>query len=128
MRLAPLKAGALQRPAKGCVANSSCCAASHRNRRRAARLACPGTGPSWRQIQYGSAKQAISDRLRFAFMYEKGIAVAPFTQACNGGVCIAQPNSQKLDSLGDRLMYRLAYRVFGDHASMVVNHSVAAGS
>jgi hypothetical protein len=56
------------------------------------------------------------------------IAVAPFTQACNGGVCIAQPNSQKLDSLGDRLMYRLAYRVFTDHASMVVNHSVAAGS
>jgi hypothetical protein len=56
------------------------------------------------------------------------IAVAPFTQACNGGVCIAQPNSQKLDSLGDRLMYRLAYRMFGDHASMVVNHSVTAGS
>jgi hypothetical protein len=43
-------------------------------------------------------------------------------------VCIAQPNSQKLDSLGDRLMYRLAYRMFGDHASMVVNHSVTAGS
>ena len=56
------------------------------------------------------------------------IAVAPFTQACNGGVCIVQPNSQKLDSLGDRLMYRLAYRMFGDHASMVVNHSVVAGS
>src|SRR5262249_4423217 len=31
-------------------------------------------------------------------------------------------------SLGDRLMYRLAYRMFGDHASMMVNHSVAAGS
>ncbi len=56
------------------------------------------------------------------------IAVAPFTEACNGGVCIAQPNSQKLDSLGDRLMYRLAYRVFGDHTAMVVNHSVAVGS
>jgi hypothetical protein len=56
------------------------------------------------------------------------IAVAPFTQACNGGACIVQPNSQKLDSLADRLMYRLAYRMFGDHASMVVNHSVLAGS
>jgi hypothetical protein len=56
------------------------------------------------------------------------IAVAAFTQACNGGVCIPQPNSQKLDSLGDRLMYRLAYRMFSDHASMVVNHSVVAGS
>ena len=56
------------------------------------------------------------------------IAVAPFAAACNGGVCIVQPNSQKLDSLGDRLMYRLAYRIFSDHASMVVNHSVTAGS
>jgi hypothetical protein len=57
------------------------------------------------------------------------IAVAPFTEACNGGVCIPQPNSQQLDSLGDRLMYRLAYRVFGgDHNAMVVNHSVMAGS
>src|SRR5436190_10082042 len=56
------------------------------------------------------------------------LAVAPFTPACNGGACIVQPNSQKLDSLGDRLMYRLAYRMFSDHASMVVNHSVTAGS
>ena len=56
------------------------------------------------------------------------IAVAAFAPACNGGACIVQPNSQKLDSLGDRLMYRLAYRMFSDHASMVVNHSVTAGS
>jgi hypothetical protein len=56
------------------------------------------------------------------------LTVTPFTQACNGGACIPQPNNQKLDSLGDRLMYRLAYRMFGDHASMVVNHSVTAGS
>ena len=56
------------------------------------------------------------------------VSVAPFTEACNGGVCIPQPNNQKLDSLGDRLMYRLAYRAFGDHNAMVVNHSVAAGS
>ena len=52
------------------------------------------------------------------------IPVASFGEACGGGTCIAQPNSQQLDSLGDRLMYRLAYRVFSDHASMVVNHSV----
>jgi uncharacterized repeat protein (TIGR01451 family) len=31
-----------------------------------------------------------------------------------------------LDSLGDRLMYRLAYRNFGDHESLVVSHSVVA--
>ncbi len=57
------------------------------------------------------------------------IPVASFSEACNGGACIPQPSTtQRLDSLGDRLMYRLAYRNFGDHEAMVVNHSVGAGS
>jgi hypothetical protein len=43
-----------------------------------------------------------------------------------GGACIPQPSGGSLlDGLGDRLMYRLAYRNFGDHESMVVTHSVA---
>jgi hypothetical protein len=55
--------------------------------------------------------------------------VAGFSTACGGGACIPQPGtSQRLDSLADRLMYRLAYRNFGDHQSWVVNHSVTAGS
>ena len=54
-------------------------------------------------------------------------SVAAFNEACGGGTCIPQPGvTQKLDSLGDRLMYRLAYRNFGDHESLVVTHSVAA--
>ncbi|HET7205799.1 MAG TPA: hypothetical protein VFI95_04385 [Terriglobales bacterium] len=58
------------------------------------------------------------------------IPVASFSAACNGGSCVQQPNtSQKLDSLGDRLMYRLAYRNFaGNHESLVVNHSVRVGT
>lgn len=53
------------------------------------------------------------------------IPVAAFSPACFGGTCIPQSGtSQKLDSLADRLMYRLAYRNFGDHEAMVVNHSV----
>ena len=57
------------------------------------------------------------------------IPVAAFTKACNGGVCVPQSGtSQQLCSLGDRLMYRLAYRNFGDHESLVVTHSVVAGS
>jgi len=57
------------------------------------------------------------------------IGVASFSEACGGGTCIPQSGtSQQLDSLGDRLMYRLAYRNFGDHDALVVNHSVAAGS
>lgn len=46
-----------------------------------------------------------------------------FATACNGGTCIPEPKG-RLDSLGDRLMYRLAYRNFGDHQALVVNHSV----
>jgi hypothetical protein len=58
------------------------------------------------------------------------ISVAPFSAACSaGGACIPQSGtSQKLASLADRLMYRLAYRNFGDHEALVVNHSVTANS
>jgi hypothetical protein len=40
------------------------------------------------------------------------IPVAAFTPACSGGgACIPQPGTkQSLDSLADRLMYRLAYQ------------------
>ncbi|MHB8653914.1 MAG: hypothetical protein ACYDA9_08560 [Terriglobia bacterium] len=58
------------------------------------------------------------------------IPVAPFSEACGGGACIPQSGTkQQLDSLGDRLMYRLAYRHFADgHEALVVNHSVAAST
>jgi hypothetical protein len=57
------------------------------------------------------------------------LAAASFSPACGGGTCIPQPSTtQKLDSLADRLMYRLAYRNFGDHEAMVVNQSVTAGT
>jgi hypothetical protein len=57
------------------------------------------------------------------------IAVSSFIGACSGGgTCIPQlGTNQKLDSLADRLMYRLAYRNFGDHESLVVNHSIDNG-
>ena len=55
--------------------------------------------------------------------------VAKFSEACGGGTCIPQPGtSQQLDSLGDRLMYRLSYRRFSNHESLFVNHSVAVNS
>jgi hypothetical protein len=61
------------------------------------------------------------------------IPVAPFDFPCQNGdkqiSCIMQPgdSAQKLDSLGDRLMYRLAYRNFGSRESLVVNHTVKVG-
>src|SRR5262249_12247124 len=55
--------------------------------------------------------------------------VAAYGEACSGGTCIPQAGTtQQLDSLADRMMYRLAYRNFGDHEALVVNHSVTAGS
>jgi hypothetical protein len=57
------------------------------------------------------------------------ISVANFSEACGGGTCIPQSQTtQLLDSLADRLMYRNAYRNFGDHEAIVINHSVTAGS
>jgi hypothetical protein len=43
--------------------------------------------------------------------------------------CIPQPGTtQAVDSLADRLMNRLQYRNYGSYESMVVNHTVNAGS
>src|SRR3989442_1579079 len=68
-------------------------------------------------------------RATSTFTGPASIAVASYGEACGGGTCIPQSaTSQRLDSLADRLMYRLAYRNFGDHQSLVVNHSISAGS
>jgi hypothetical protein len=57
------------------------------------------------------------------------VTVANFSEACGGGTCIPQSGTtQQLDSLADRLMYRNAYRNFGDHEAIVINHSITAGS
>jgi hypothetical protein len=55
------------------------------------------------------------------------IPVAAFTEACNGATCIPEPGGGQLDSLADRLMYRLAYRNFGTSDSLLVNHAVDVG-
>lgn len=57
--------------------------------------------------------------------------IASYSLACGGfSACIPQRGiTDVLDSLGDRLMYRLAYRNFsGDHQTWLVSHSVTAGS
>jgi hypothetical protein len=66
------------------------------------------------------------------------IPVAAFTEACGEtivelnyttGACIPQQGTaQMLDSYGDRLMYRLAYRSFGSSQALLVNHTVATGT
>ncbi|MGB0132326.1 Calx-beta domain-containing protein [Dokdonella sp.] len=55
------------------------------------------------------------------------IPIGATTYACNGGggACISQPGTtNRLDTLGTRLMYRLAYRNRDGIESMMVTHSV----
>src|SRR5271155_1028475 len=61
------------------------------------------------------------------------ITVASFTPLCNAqarGACVKQPTagSDLLESLADRLMWRLVYRNFGDHTTLLTAHSIVAGS
>jgi|GEM_PF-475013 len=72
----------------------------------------------------------FSNSANSTFTGPTSLSVAPFSEACGGGTCVPQlGTTQKLDSLGDRLMYRLAYRNFlPDHESLVTNHSIVAGS
>lgn len=57
------------------------------------------------------------------------VPVAKFSRACGGGACIPQSGTrQLLDSLATSLMYRLVYRNFGDHESILANHSVKNGA
>ncbi len=59
-----------------------------------------------------------------SFSGPMAINVSPFQAACDS--CVPQPNSQEvLDTLSDRLMYRLSYRNFGDYEALFVNHTIA---
>jgi hypothetical protein len=58
------------------------------------------------------------------------VPAAGFTELCpTTRSCVPQPNTtSRLDAIADRLMFRLAYRNFGDHESVVGNYTVNAGS
>lgn len=62
------------------------------------------------------------------FAEVSSLVTTPFdSELCTAtrGRCIPQPGtSVKLESLSDRLMYRLQYRNFSTHRSMVTNHTV----
>ncbi|MEZ4360027.1 MAG: proprotein convertase P-domain-containing protein [Kofleriaceae bacterium] len=57
------------------------------------------------------------------------LPVAPFAPLCTDSPCVRQPGTaQGLDSLGDRLMNRAAYRRLPTHESLVVSHAVQAAA
>jgi hypothetical protein len=61
------------------------------------------------------------------------VPVKPFNFVCNNfagntDTCVTQKSTtQKLDTLGDRMMYRVAYRNLGGIQRVVLSHSVDAG-
>ncbi|MGC8865521.1 MAG: T9SS type A sorting domain-containing protein [Bacteroidales bacterium] len=64
-----------------------------------------------------------------SFQHAFSLPVAPFDAFfCNASrwACIPQPSGAALETLSDRLMYRLQYRNFGTYQSMVTCHSVDA--
>jgi hypothetical protein len=56
------------------------------------------------------------------------LTVSPFVTMGWGSGIPQKGSPQLLETLGDRLMYRLQYRKFNGYASMVLNHTVDAGS
>jgi hypothetical protein len=58
------------------------------------------------------------------------LATQPVHEGCSGGgTCVPQPaTTTQLDSLADRLMYRLSYRRFASYESLLVNHTVQVRS
>jgi len=59
------------------------------------------------------------------------LPVAAFSEICARATtlaCVPEPApGEPVDGLSDRVMFRLAYRNFGDHESLVVDHTVAGG-
>src|SRR4029077_20352611 len=62
----------------------------------------------------------IADFLKSACEIEKG------PNDCSPQPVTSGQPPQSLDVLGDRLMFRVTYRNFGDHESLLVSHTVDA--
>jgi hypothetical protein len=97
--------------------------------------AAPPAGPDY-YLQFVDNLSSTSGNELMVYQLQSGalvllgpLTVGTFHEACGGGTCVPQlGTSQQLDSLGDRLMYRLSYRNYGGHEEMVVNHSVQVNS
>ena len=83
-----------------------------------------GTGT----IQLWAFHVDFTTRANSTFTGPTVLTVASFTKRCFQS-CVQQPGTtQRLDALGDRPMYRLAYRQFPNGVeSLVFNHSVSTG-
>lgn len=95
----------------------------------------PPTGPDY-YLQFVTNLSSTSGNQLALYQLQNGnlaslgnLTVDTFHEACGGTTCVPQlGTTQTLDSLGDRLMYRLSYRNYGGSQAMVVNHSVQVNS
>ncbi len=99
-------------------------------------LTAPPTGSPNYQVYFGTnSLQLYKFHVDFTtpanstYTGPTNIPVSAFSPLCGGGTCVVQPSpANQLDSLADRLMFRLAYRNLGSHESLVVNHSIVSGT
>ena len=74
----------------------------------------------------------FADPTKSTFSAPVAIPVAGYNEICARAItrtCIPEPApGEKVDGLADRVMFRLAYRNFGDHEALVVNHTVQGGA
>ena len=87
-----------------------------------------GTNPNYTTYHFHAdfTTPANSTFTTFASPAAAGFtALCPSTRACVPQAGVA--SNSNLDGIGDRLMFRLAYRKFGDHESVVGNYTVSAG-
>jgi hypothetical protein len=87
-------------------------------------LSSGGAGNTLRLYQFSNTPSGVS------LNSVASLTVGTYHEACGGGTCVPQNGTtQLLDSLGDRLMYRLSYRSNSSGLQqMVVNHSVQISS
>ncbi len=86
-----------------------------------------GTGPTSSSLNLWKFHVDWANPAHTTLSAPTSIPVAAFIGACDfGGHCIKQMGAlvNGLDSLGDRMMYRLAYRNFGSHESLVATHAI----
>ena len=67
-----------------------------------------------------------ADPANSTFQFDRALPTIPFDSNLCGYArnCIPQPGGANVDAISDRLMYRLQYRNFGSHQTLVVNHTV----
>jgi hypothetical protein len=95
-------------------------------------------GPNYNQLDLWAMHVDFTTPANSTLTGPTTINVNNFTPTCyangiTGGTgfanCVPQPGTTvSLDGLDDRIMFRLAYRNFGQYESLIVNHSVVGGN